>query len=127
MMGILTALRLFENISPMDNTTVPENYGKTGDDGVKERDLFKVGWQVPFAGRVYFEKMVCDVNGDGDGRIDDDDEGEEKKEEELVRIVVNDRVVKLQGCDADKEGRCKLDKFVESMAFARKGGEWEKC
>ncbi|KAK1778575.1 histidine phosphatase superfamily [Copromyces sp. CBS 386.78] len=120
MMGILTALRVFETLSPMSNTTIPKKYGKTGDDGLKGRDLFKVGWQVPFAGRVYFEKMVCDA--DGDGKIDESEE-----QEEVVRILVNDRVVKLQGCEADEEGRCRLGKFVESMAFARKGGDWGMC
>ncbi|KAK3400399.1 histidine phosphatase superfamily [Sordaria brevicollis] len=120
MMNILTALRIFEHISPMDNTTIPTNYGQTGDDGVKERDLFKVSWAVPFAGRVYFEKMVCDA--DGDGKIDSDE-----AQKELVRILVNDRVMRLNGCDDDEEGRCGLEKFVESMEFARRGGEWEKC
>ncbi|CCC06973.1 hypothetical protein SMACR_00997 [Sordaria macrospora] len=122
MMGILTALRLFEGVSPMSNETIPEKYGKTGDDGLTEKDLFKVGWQVPFAGRVYFEKMVCDSDADGDGKID---ENEEK--EEMVRILVNDRVVRLNGCGADEEGRCRLGKFVESMEFARKGGDWGRC
>lgn len=120
MMGILTALRIFDHITPMDNTTIPENYGSTGDDGTKEMDLFKVSWAVPFAGRIYFEKMVCDA--DGDGKIDEDEE-----KEELVRILVNDRVVRLNGCEADEMGRCRLDKFVESMDFARRGGEWERC
>ena len=122
MMGILTALRLFEGVSPMSNETIPEKYGKTGDDGLTEKDLFKVGWQVPFAGRVYFEKMVCDSDADGDGKID---ENEEK--EEMVRILVNDRVVRLNGCGADEEGRCRLGKFVESMEFARIGGDWGRC
>ncbi|KAJ4416945.1 hypothetical protein N0V85_002062 [Neurospora sp. IMI 360204] len=127
MMGILTALRLFEGVDGekmMDNTTIPKEYGSTGDEpGLKEREgVFKVGWAVPFAGRVYFEKMVCDGDNDGDGKID---QGEE--EQELVRILVNDRVLRLNGCEADELGRCRLDKFVESMEFARRGGDWDKC
>ncbi|KAK3502787.1 phytase [Neurospora crassa] len=128
MMGILTALRIFEGVDAekmMDNTTIPREYGETGDDPVnlKEREgLFKVGWVVPFAARVYFEKMICD--GDGSGEMV---QSEEEQDKELVRILVNDRVVKLNGCEADELGRCWLDKFVESMEFARRGGDWDKC
>ena len=65
---------------------------------------------VPFAARVSFEKMECDG-----------------QPEELVRVLLNDRVVPLQSCNADDLGRCKLGAFVESLDFARNGGKWNEC
>jgi len=45
----------------------------------------------------------------------------------LVRVIVNDRVVPLQRCGADKLGRCTVSAFVESLAFAQEGGDWDQC
>jgi hypothetical protein len=45
----------------------------------------------------------------------------------MVRVLVNDRVMKLRGCGADERGMCTLGRFVESMAFARGDGRWERC
>lgn len=64
----------------------------------------------PFAARMYVEKMSCSGHT-----------------EELVRILVNNRVVWLPNCGVDGEGRCKLGAFVESLSFARSGGFWNKC
>lgn len=72
---------------------------------------YSAAWTVPFAGRMYVEKMQC-------GGPD---------EEELVRVLINDRVVPLGGCDADSLGRCGLGAFVESLSFARGGGLWDQC
>ena len=74
---------------------------------------FSSAWVVPFAARMYVEKMVC-----GEARAE---------EEELVRVLLNDRVVPLQNCNADAQGRCRLSKFVESLSFARGGGFWQDC
>ncbi|KLU81951.1 phytase [Magnaporthiopsis poae ATCC 64411] len=63
--------------------------------------------------RMYVEKMKCGATA-----------GQNK---ELVRILVNDRVIPLQNCGADKLGRCELNKFVNSLSFARGGGHWDKC
>lgn len=71
---------------------------------------FAAGWTVPFAARAYFEKMKC-----------------EGVDEELVRVVVNDRVLALEMCGGDELGRCKLSAFVDGLSFARSGGEWDKC
>ncbi|PHH77876.1 hypothetical protein CDD83_4072 [Cordyceps sp. RAO-2017] len=71
---------------------------------------YSAAWTVPFAGRMYVEKMRCG-----------------SEEEELVRILVNGRVVPLQGCGADRLGRCKLGAFVDSLSFARTGGRWDAC
>ncbi|KND90363.1 3-phytase A [Tolypocladium ophioglossoides CBS 100239] len=71
---------------------------------------YSASWTVPFAGRMYVEKMRC-VGG----------------EEELVRILVNERVVSLSGCGADELGRCKLGDLVASLSFVRAGGRWDSC
>jgi len=71
---------------------------------------YSSSWTVPFAARAYFEKMSC-----------------VGVEEELVRVVVNDRVVPLESCGGDELGRCKLSRFVDSLSFAREGGDWGEC
>lgn len=71
---------------------------------------YSASWTVPFAARAYFEKMSCVGAG-----------------EELVRVVVNDRVVPLEICGGDELGRCGLSSFVESLSFAREGGDWGEC
>ncbi|KAL2024542.1 hypothetical protein VTK56DRAFT_7585 [Thermocarpiscus australiensis] len=102
MVGILAALGVYEGVGMLDNSTrrAPEDAGG-----------FAASWAVPFAARVYVEKMRC---GDEEG-------------EEMVRVLVNDRVVRLKGCGADELGRCSLSRFVESMGFARGGGRWDLC
>lgn len=71
---------------------------------------FSAAWTVPFAARMYVEKMRCDA-----------------EDEEYIRVLVNNRVVPLPACSADALGRCKLGNFVESLSFARGGGLWDKC
>ncbi|UNI22049.1 3-phytase [Purpureocillium takamizusanense] len=73
---------------------------------------YSTSWTVPFAGRMYVEKMRCDAS---------------KGDDELVRVLVDDRVVPLQGCRADKLGRCRLRDFVQGLSFARSGGHWPLC
>ncbi|EGX94700.1 3-phytase B precursor [Cordyceps militaris CM01] len=101
MMTVFTALRLFEGTEKLSTTKreSPEQLGG-----------YSASRAVPFGARMYVEKMQC---GGSD--------------EELVRILLNDRVVPLHGCDADKLGRCTVDKFVKSMSFATSGGEWSRC
>ena len=74
------------------------------------REGYSASTTVPFGARAYVEKMVC-----------------VHSQEELVRIIVNDRVVMLRNCEADALGRCKLGAFVKSLGFARNGGEWGEC
>lgn len=74
---------------------------------------YSAAWTVPFAGRMYVEKMVCKSGG--------------KTGEELVRVLVNDRVLPLLGCGADRLGRCRLSAFVKSLSFAQSGGHWDQC
>ena len=81
---------------------------------------YSAAWTVPFAGRMYVEKMVCDGTGTAE-------EEKGSSPEELVRVLVNDRVVPLQTCEADNLGRCKLSAFIESLSFAKDGGLWDQC
>lgn len=72
---------------------------------------YSSSWTVPFASRAYIEMMQCDNH----------------EEEPLVRILVNDRVVPLHGCDVDVLGRCKRDDWIRGLEFARSGGKWGSC
>jgi hypothetical protein len=100
MTSIFSALGLYNQTAPLSNTTVQS---------VQKTHGYSSSWSVPFAGRAYFEKMKC---------TDD---------EELVRVIVNDRVLPLTTCGGDKFGRCTLSRFVESLSFARGGGHWDQC
>ena len=100
-MGIFSALGLYGGISALPNNTLVKAPDANG---------FSAAWTVPFAARAVFEKMTCT---DRDG--------------ELVRILINDRVLHLTECDADELGRCTLDAFVNSLSFARTGGHWNRC
>lgn len=103
MTGVFSALGLYNNTMQLSNDTVTEA-NSAGAQG------FSAAWTVPFAARGYFEKMTC-----------------EGKSEELVRVVINDRVVPLVGCEADDRGMCTLSKFVKSQGFAIAGGLWRQC
>ena len=103
MTEILSALGLYNETVLLSNTTILDAH-------TVEAAGYSAAWTVPFAARVYFEKMRC-----------------ESTSEELVRILVNDRVVPLIGCSADDDGRCTLSAFAKSQAFARTGGRWEEC
>ncbi|KAG6193274.1 hypothetical protein E4U35_005658 [Claviceps purpurea] len=73
-------------------------------------DGYSATWTVPFAARMYVEKMDCDKDG-----------------KDLVRVLVNERVVVPKGCKADALGRCTLEEFVNGLQFARQGGHWNQC
>ncbi|KAI1367851.1 histidine phosphatase superfamily [Xylaria arbuscula] len=103
MSGMFGALGLYNATEPLSNTTKASPRKSQG---------YAASWAVPFAARMYVEKMLCD---DGAG------------EEELVRVLVNDRVIPLQNCDVDALGRCTVSKYVESLSFARQGGHWDQC
>ncbi|CZT00704.1 probable 3-phytase B precursor [Rhynchosporium graminicola] len=101
MMTIFSALGLFNSTAPLLNTTL-QNVGETHG--------FAASWLVPFGARAYFEKMTC-VGAP----------------EDMVRVVINDRVLPLQTCGGDGLGRCTLSAFVDSLSFARRGGFWDSC
>jgi hypothetical protein len=101
MTAIFAALGLYNTTEPLSNTTVEDT---------KQTKGFSAAWTVPFAARMYVEKLSCS--------------GEK---EEFVRVIVNDRVIPLEFCGGDRYGRCTLGKFVESQEFARSGGHWDQC
>ncbi|KAI8932972.1 hypothetical protein NX059_010440 [Plenodomus lindquistii] len=100
MSGVLAALGLYNNTKPLSNTTI---------ESTKDTYGYSAAWTVPFAARIYVEKLQC------------------KHDDEYVRVIVNDRVQPLEFCGGDKYGRCTLSKFVESQSFARSGGNWDQC
>lgn len=102
MTGIFFAMGLYNGTAPLSNTTRAD---------AAQLDGYSASWTVPFAARMYVEKMVCEDAGG----------------EELVRVLVNDEVRPLSGCGADELGRCTLGKFVDSLGFAREGGDWSSC
>jgi hypothetical protein len=99
--SIFSALGLYNATKPLLNTSI---------ESVKQTKGYTASWTVPFAARAYFEKMTC-----------------EGLEEEFVRVIVNDRVLPLETCGGDELGRCTLSKFVESLSFAKSGGNWAMC
>jgi hypothetical protein len=101
MTAIFAALGIYNSTKPLSNTTV---------ESTKQTNGYSAAWTVPFAARMYVEKLSCD-----------------HEEEEYVRVIVNDRVRPLEFCGGDKHGRCTLTKFVESQSFARGGGHWDQC
>ncbi|KAI9888450.1 MAG: hypothetical protein M1814_006929 [Vezdaea aestivalis] len=101
MTAIFFAMGLYASTTPLSNTSVQ-------DTGVTKG--YSAAWTVPFAARAYIEKMSC-------SGVD----------EELVRVLVNDRVIPLRNCGADSLGRCTLSKWVDSQSFSKKGGLWDQC
>ncbi|KAF2749415.1 acid phosphatase [Sporormia fimetaria CBS 119925] len=101
MAHIMSAMGLYNATAPLSWTELQDTNMTKG---------FSAAWTVPFAARMYVEKLSCD--------------GEE---EEFVRVLVNDRVIPMDFCQADHFGRCKLSQFVESQSFARTGGHYDEC
>ncbi|MCJ1311986.1 hypothetical protein MMC25_005660 [Agyrium rufum] len=99
--AIFSALGLYNNTSPLSNTTI---------ESAAQANGYSASWTVPFAARAYFEKMSC-----------------MSKQEELVRVIVNDRVLPLTECGGDKLGRCKLSSFIGGLTFAMGDGFWDQC
>lgn len=100
MSGIFAALGLYNNTGLLSNTTI-ESTNQT---------MYSAAWTVPFAARMYVEKLDC-----------------KHEKEESVRVIVNDRVHPLGFCGGDAYGKCTLSRFVESQGFARSGGNWGSC
>lgn len=101
MTGHFAAMGLYNITEQLSNATLQDALVTQG---------FSAAWTVPFAARAYFEKMKCSSTS-----------------EEIVRVLINDRVVPLQGCQADSLGRCTLNAWVNSLSFARGGGHWDQC
>ncbi|PSK34217.1 Acid phosphatase [Elsinoe australis] len=104
MTAIMFAMGLWDGLGVLSTERIDE--GGLG---------YSASTTVPFGARVWVEKMVCRA------------EKGKKKDEELVRVLVNGRVVPLKGCGADALGRCEVGKYVDSLTFARSGGKWGEC
>ena len=107
MIAIYGALGLFPQVRDLD--------GGWAD----PRRTFVIAEMVPYAARLVTEKMECR------GAPGNAEEGAERAE--YVRIMVNDAVQPLNCGGVD--GICELQKFVESMWYARTDGDgdWDKC
>lgn len=118
MTAIFSALGLYNHTAQLSNTTI-EAANSSAAAG------YSAAWTVPFAARAYVEKMVCSSSSNNGG-WQNWQQGQQTPEE-LVRIVVNDHVVPLVGCNADSLGRCTLSAFVKSQTFVTDGGLWNQC
>lgn len=112
MTSIFAALGLYNTTGTVSNTTVASAAQLKG---------YSAAWTVPFAGRMYFEKLTCTA-GNGYGYA----AANKQQKVQKVRAIVNDRVVPLQGCGADGYGMCTLDAFVESQSFSQELGLWNQ-
>lgn len=96
-----------------DKTDLP----RTGP--IPSTQLFVVSRIVPFAGSIVVEKISCPAKTYAMSAGD------------YVRILVNDGVVPLNfpacGHLGSASGLCPLNKFIESQAFARAGGNFTSC
>ena len=82
------------------------------------RRIWRAANIVPFASRIVVERMDCLNGGAGESS---------SKVTPSIRILVNQQIQPLEFCGADTHGICTVDAFVESQAFARSGGGFEKC
>ncbi|KAI0682711.1 phytase [Cytidiella melzeri] len=114
--AIVSAIGLFRQPRPLDPTNPGPDSSRT----------WKASTIVPFSGRVVVERLVCTVTArTGPGVL-----GLRKKSVEgKVRVLVQDEVQHLEFCEADEDGVCTLDAFVESQSFAREDGdgEFQEC
>ena len=101
MISIFAALGLYNETKPLST----QRRSSAEEDGG-----YSASWVASFGARAYFEKMQC-----------------EGSDEELVRVLVNDRVMPLKACGGDGLGRCKLGSLVDSLSFAAQGGHWKEC
>ncbi|KAI4755357.1 acid phosphatase [Aureobasidium sp. EXF-3400] len=101
MTGIFFAMGLYNSTSALSNTTL---------ETAQQTNGYSASYTVPFGARAYIEKLQCLGHS-----------------QELVRVIVNDRAIPLHTCGADLLGRCTLSDFVDSLSFARSGGDWASC
>jgi Histidine phosphatase superfamily (branch 2) len=101
MEAIFAAVGLYNATKPLPLTSIKDAELSHG---------FSAAWTVPFAARMYVEKMNCSGH-----------------DEEFVRVLINNRVMPLHTCGADNLGRCTLERFVQSLSFAQGGGFWASC
>lgn len=101
MTAVFAALELYSNTPKLSTSHIM---------AVEDMKGYSAARTVPFAARAFIEKMTC-----------------EGAEEEMVRVLVNGRVIPLEKCGGDELGRCGIAAFVKSLTFAREGGRWDMC
>ncbi|KAL9111476.1 MAG: hypothetical protein Q9227_004154 [Pyrenula ochraceoflavens] len=104
MTAIFSALGLYNATPPLPTHTIQTPKVSRG---------YSAGWTVPFAARAYFERMTCSDTGGS--------------AVQMVRSIVNDRVMNMGFCGADRHGRCRLEDFVGALGFVKMGGHWDLC
>ena len=98
MIPIFSAMGLYNEKLEAQRYQTPEESGG-----------FTSAWVVPFAARAYIERMEC-------------------CEDTYIRLIVNERVVPLKGCQTDDLGRCSEEDFLENtLKWARSNGNWKDC
>ncbi|KAL9632988.1 MAG: hypothetical protein Q9164_004969 [Protoblastenia rupestris] len=101
MTSIFAALSLFSHTPQLNLKEVMST---------EEMGGYSASRTVPFAGRMVVEKLQCQ---------NDDDE--------MVRVIVNGRVLPFESCGGDERGLCTIGAFLDSLEFARSGGRWDEC
>ena len=109
MVAIYAAMGLFKQPVPLDPTK--PDPGRT----------WITSQLVPFSGRMVTERLSCHIRGSRPTA--------QIETRAYVRILVNDALQPLEFCEANEDGMCELDAFVESQGYARNDGEgdFEKC
>lgn len=105
--GILFALGLYNSTTKLDSKAIQKANAVGG---------YSAAWTVPFAARLYVEKMTCNELNHHSKRHSNN---------EYIRFLVNDRVIPLS-C-SDEDGKCKLDEYISTLEFAKSGGNWTQC
>lgn len=105
MTSIFFAMGLYADTPALSNTSMM---------GLTETGGYSAAVTVPFAARMYVERMSC---------------GDEKYwgKNDMVRVLVNDRVVVPPRCWSDEYGMCTVLDFVKSLGWAARGGRWRDC
>ena len=118
--------------------------------GIVRTHGFSASWVVPFAARIFVEKLRCPLHalpewelkiakrspqhdiqgGPGAGNREDGGDGDGARAMgEWVRVIVNERVIPLGGQDWNyhEYGLVKLEEFVDMVRRQSEEGGWEKC
>ena len=101
MTAVFAALGLYNNTSKLSTSHMMT---------VQDMKGYSAAWTVPFAARAFIEKLKC-----------------EGAEEEVVRVLVNGRVIPLGMCGGDELGRCRIGSYEYIFKFEREGGRWDMC
>lgn len=140
MAQIYSALGLF-NVSKSE----PALLSNTSITSPAQADGFWAAWLVPYGARLYVEGLNCPASGSKNPKSTHPRSSSYSSTKSHpttnttsnpndithVRLIINDRVMPLHeqitGCGQDSHGRCQIDTFLNSLAFAKSGGLWDQC